>query len=73
MEIILKIISLIAGIYFIVAIGLFMSLLIGKHIVKITNYRTGQEKEIKGIKKIGIYLFMSLLWIISINIKKGGE
>lgn len=73
MEIILKVISLIAGIYFTIAIGLFIGLLIGKHIVKITNYRTGEEKEIKGIKKIGIYLFMSLLWIISINIKKGGE
>lgn len=73
MEIILKVISLIAGIYFTIAIGLFISLLIGKHIVKITNYRTGEEKEIKGIKKIGIYFFMSLLWIISINLEKGGE
>lgn len=43
MEIILKVISLIAGIYFTIAIGLFISLLIGKHIVKITNYRTGEE------------------------------
>lgn len=73
MEIILKVISLIGGIYFTIAIGLFISLLIGKHIVKITNCRTGEEKEIKGIKKIGIYLFMSLLWIISINLEKGGK
>lgn len=73
MEIILKVISLIAYIYFIIAIGLFIGLITGKHIVRITNYRTGEEKEIKGIKKIGIYLFMSLLWIISINIEKGGE
>lgn len=73
MEIILKVISLIAYIYFTIAIGLFIGLLIGKNIVRITNYRTGEEKEIKGIKKIGIYLFMSLLWIISIKLKKGGK
>lgn len=73
MEIILKVISLIAYIYFTIAIGLFIGLLIGKNIVRITNYRTGEEKEIKGIKKIGIYLFMSILWIISIKLKKGGE
>lgn len=73
MEIILKVILLITWIYFTIAIGLFISLLIGKHIVKITNYRTGEEKEIKGIKKTGIYLFMSLLWIISIKLKKGGK
>lgn len=69
--IILKIIAFVAvGVYVIIASILLASMIFTDHTVTVTNYKTNERTEIEGIKKLGYFLLMVLLWPVTLHIGK---
>lgn len=69
----MQIILMLLAIYLIFAVGLFLSFIISKQNVKFTNYTTNEVSYLEGVKKIGCFALMALLWpyILIRNIIKG--
>ena len=61
------------SVWLIGALLFFLLFIFGKYHVKVTNYKTNEVKFIDGIKRIGCFALMSLLWpyIIIKNLIKG--
>lgn len=69
----MQVIKMLLSIWIILAITLFIYFIVTKQNVKFTNYKTNEVKFINGIKRIGCFALMSLLWpyIIIKNLIKG--
>lgn len=69
----MQVIKMLLSIWIILAITLFIYFIVTKQNVKFTNYKTNEIKYLDGIKRIGCFVLMSLLWpyIIIKNSIKG--
>lgn len=69
----MKIVFIILSIYLLTAVLLFLTFIITKQQVKFTNYTTNEVSYLEGIKRIGCFTLMSLVWpyIFIRNIVKG--
>lgn len=69
----MKIVFIILSIYLLTTFLLFLTFIITKQQVKFTNFKTKEVSYLEGIKRIGCFVLMSLLWpyIFIRNIVKG--
>ena len=69
----MKIVFILLSIWLITALLLFLTFIITKQQVKYTNFKTKEVSYVEGIKRIGCFILVSLVWpyIFIRNIIKG--
>lgn len=61
--------ELLAIVYLLVAFLMVVILCIKNYSVTITHYDTNEKEDITGFRKIKYYIFMALLWPITIKLR----
>ena len=62
--------ELLAIVYLLVAFLMVVILCIKNYSVTITHYDTNEKEDITGFRKIKYYIFMALLWPITIKLRR---